>query len=214
MTSMRIGVEHRRSAVDRVGRRGQGDLHYAQPMPPPVQRVCLLGAESTGKTTLAEGLARRFGTLWNPEYGRPYTEIGRAQDAPWTSAELTHIARMQCWYEDFLAGYAHGVLFCDTDAFTTAVFHEAYLGSPATAFAELTARPYDLFLVCGLDVPFAHDGIREFEAERERMHALYLEHARLSGAPWLLLEGGKDERLETAAAFVGESLPGLAAIVS
>jgi len=174
-----------------------------------VKRVCLLGAESTGKTTLAEALARRFETLWNPEYGRPYTELGRAPEAPWTSDELTHIARMQCWYEDFLAGYANCVLFCDTDAFTTAVFHEAYLEAPATAFAELVARPYDLYLVCGLDVPFAHDGIREFEAERERMHDLYLEHARESGAPWLLLEGGKRERLTAATAFVETSLPGL-----
>ena len=71
-----------------------------------VKRVCLLGAESTGKTTLAAALAERFGTVWNPEYGRPYTQIGRPADAPWTSWEFTHIARIQCWYEDFLAGLA------------------------------------------------------------------------------------------------------------
>ena len=59
-----------------------------------VKRVCLLGAESTGKSTLAEGLAGRFGTLWNPEYGRPYTELGRDPAAPWTSDELTHIERI------------------------------------------------------------------------------------------------------------------------
>ena len=157
-----------------------------------VQRVCLLGAESTGKTTLAEGLARQFETLWNPEYGRPYTEIGRSPDAPWTSDELTHIARMQCWYEDFLAGYATRVLFCDTDAFTTAVFHEAYLGEPATAFAELVSRPYDLYLVCGLDVPFAHDGIREFEAERQRMHDLYLAHAPREWRPRAAARGRQE----------------------
>ena len=68
-----------------------------------VKRVCLLGAESTGKSTLAEALASRFDTLWNPEYGRPYTQIGRPADAPWTSWEFTHIARVHCWYEDFLA---------------------------------------------------------------------------------------------------------------
>ena len=44
-------------------------------------RVCLLGAESTGKTTLARALAERYGTVWNPEYGRPYTEIGRPEGA-------------------------------------------------------------------------------------------------------------------------------------
>ena len=44
----------------------------------PVARVCLLGAESTGKTTLAAALAAAYGTVWNPEYGRVYTEVGRA----------------------------------------------------------------------------------------------------------------------------------------
>ena len=85
-----------------------------------VKRICLLGAESTGKTTLARSLAESYDTVWNPEYGRPYTELGRDPGAPWTSDEFTHIARIQCWYEDCLAGSARGLLFCDTDAFTTA----------------------------------------------------------------------------------------------
>ena len=46
---------------------------------------------------------REYDTVWNPEFGRPYTEIGRDPDAPWTSDEFTHIARIQCWYEDCLA---------------------------------------------------------------------------------------------------------------
>ena len=82
------------------------------------RRVCLLGAESTGKTTLAAALADEYKTLWNPEYGRVYTEVGRVRGTPWESWELAHIARVHCWYEDFLAGYASRVLFCDTDAFT------------------------------------------------------------------------------------------------
>jgi NadR type nicotinamide-nucleotide adenylyltransferase len=167
-----------------------------------VKRVCLLGAESTGKTTLAAALAERFDTLWNPEYGRPYTQIGRPQDAPWTSWEFTHVARIQCWYEDFLAGLSQRVLFTDTDAFTTAVFHEVYLGTPATEFDELVRRPYDLFLVCGLDAPWRHDGIREFEGQRHWMHERYLDRARESGRPWLLVEGPLERRLDAAAEAV------------
>jgi NadR type nicotinamide-nucleotide adenylyltransferase len=167
-----------------------------------VKRVCILGAESTGKTTLAAALAERFDTVWNPEYGRPYTQIGRPVDAPWTSWEFTHIARLQCWYEDFLARLARRVLFTDTDAFTTAVFHEVYLGSPATGFAELLRRPYDLFVVCGLDAPWRHDGVREFEAQRHWMHERYVRHAEESGAPWLLAEGPPERRLGATAEAV------------
>ncbi len=184
---------------------------------PPVttdpRRVCLLGAESTGKTTLAADLAAAYGTLWNPEYGRPYTEIGRQPGTPWSSAELVHIARMQCWYEDFLAGLATRVLFCDTDAFTTAVFYEVYIGEPARGFEELAARPYDLFVVCGLDVPWRGDGIREFESQRRWMHERYLERAGSSGSPWLVVEGPREARLTTASRAV-DRLLGSAASVS
>jgi HTH-type transcriptional repressor of NAD biosynthesis genes len=175
-------------------------------VPPDVTRVCLLGAESTGKTTLARTLAERYETVWNPEYGRPYTQVGRPPGTPWTSWEFTHIARMHCWYEDFLAELANRVLFSDTDAFTTAVFHEVYLGTPATEFEELVARPYDLFVVCGLDVPWRHDGIREFEEQRRWMHERFLARARSSGAPWLVADGSLDERLRSVGSAVDSVL--------
>jgi NadR type nicotinamide-nucleotide adenylyltransferase len=171
-----------------------------------VKRVCLLGAESTGKSTLAHALAERYGTAWNPEYGRPYTEIGRPPDAPWTSWEFTHIARIHCWYEDFLAESASRVLFTDTSAFTTALFHEVYLGEPATGFEELVGRPYDLRVICGLDVPWRHDGIREFETQRKWMHERYVEHARSSGAPWLVVEGPLEERVRVVSDAVAAVL--------
>ncbi|WP_375406155.1 AAA family ATPase [uncultured Amnibacterium sp.] len=42
------------------------------------KRVVVLGAESTGTTTLAKALAEELGTLWVEEYGREYSEIARA----------------------------------------------------------------------------------------------------------------------------------------
>jgi HTH-type transcriptional regulator, transcriptional repressor of NAD biosynthesis genes len=167
-------------------------------MAAPAARICLLGAESTGKTTLASALATAYRTVWNPEYGRVYTEVGRSRDAPWTTDEFVHIARVHCWYEDFLAGLATRVLFSDTDAFTTAVFHEAYLGGPAAGFEELASRRYDLYLVCGIGVPWERDAIREFAEARRRHHETYLQHARASGSPWLLVEGTPSERLAAA----------------
>lgn len=173
--------------------------------------MCILGAESTGKTTLARSLATTYGTVFNPEFGRPYTELGRDREAPWTSEEFTHIARLHCWYEDFLSAFATRVLFSDTDAVTTALFHEAYLGSPAHGFDELIARTYDLFLICGLDVPWAGDEIREFEHQRQWMHDRLLDRASASGRPWQLLEGPHDARLAAARTAVDSLLAGTAA---
>jgi len=173
-----------------------------------VKRICILGAESTGKTTLAAALARAYGVSWVPEYGRPYTEMGRDRDAPWTSEEFTRIARMQCWYEDCLATTTRRLLFCDTDAFTTALFHEVYLGEPTHTFDDLVERRYDLFVVCGLDVPWRHDGIREFEEQRRWMQERYLERVRSSGRPWLVASGQLEQRLDAAAGAVDAMLAG------
>jgi NadR type nicotinamide-nucleotide adenylyltransferase len=177
-----------------------------------VKRVCILGAESTGKTTLAADLAERYGTLWVPEYGRVYTEVGRRPDAPWTSDEFDHIAHVHGWYEDFLAGYANRVLFCDTDAFVTARFHEAYLGAPAPDdLAALAAtRGYDLFVLCDVATPFVQDG-RRLEHGRSEMHAAY--RARLEGAdvPWVEVPGSRSERVEQTAAQVDALISATAA---
>jgi HTH-type transcriptional regulator, transcriptional repressor of NAD biosynthesis genes len=47
-----------------------------------VRRVVLIGAESTGKTTLARMLAERYGTVWVEEFGREYWERKVAVDDP------------------------------------------------------------------------------------------------------------------------------------
>ena len=161
----------RRVARDAVDR-------YARAVAQDVKRVCLLGAESTGKTTLAEALAERFDTVWNPEYGRPYTEIGRPRGHPGRAGSSRTSPGSTAGTRTSSREAPTALLFSDTDAFTTAVFHEVYLGTPATGFEELVDRRYDLYLVCGVDVPWRHDGIREFEEQRRWMHERYVAHAR------------------------------------
>ena len=78
---------------------------------------------------------------------------------------------MHCWYEDFLAASAARVLFSDTDAFTTAVFHGACLGEPARGFDDLVRG---VRAVRGVRPDLEHDGWREVE-RRDWMHQRYVE---------------------------------------
>jgi HTH-type transcriptional regulator, transcriptional repressor of NAD biosynthesis genes len=172
-------------------------------------RVCLIGAESTGKTTLAAALAEHYRTLWVPEYGAPYHHVGRGDPhREWTSEEFTHIARIREWLEEFLAGYANRVLFCDTDTFVTAVFHEVYLGRPSAELEEEARESkYALYLLCDVDTPFHRDhwGLRRQDARRA-MHERYLEYLRSGGSPWLELKGSPEERKAAAIAAVDRLL--------
>lgn len=160
-----------------------------------VTRVCILGAESTGKTTLAKALAQSHGTVWVPEYGAVYHHRARGDPSrDWTDDEFVHIAVIQNWLEDFLASFATGVLFCDTDAYTTAVFAELYLGHPVPEVAAL-ARTYDLYVLCDPETPFERDvlGLRRQEA-RADMHRRYRERIDAVGAPFVEVRGATEER--------------------
>jgi NadR type nicotinamide-nucleotide adenylyltransferase len=170
-----------------------------------VARVCIIGAESAGKTTLAAALAEHYGTLWVPAYGAPYHHVGRGDPhRTWTADEFIHIARIREWLEEFLAGYASRMLFCDTDTFVTAVFYEVYLGTRSPEL-ELEARAckYALYLLCDVDTPFHLDklGLRREDARR-KMHQRYAEYVRSTGCPWLELSGPHEQRMALATAAV------------
>lgn len=165
------------------------------------RRVVVAGAESTGKSTLAEDLARTLSTAWAPEHGRWYWEGRRyLGDAGWTADEFRRIARAQQSLMDDLACKANGgVLISDTDALVTAVWRERYVGSPDPALEAMSAahRP-DLYLVCAPDFDWVQDGTRESHKHRQWMHEATLDKVRASGVPMEIVSGARSERLRRA----------------
>ncbi len=170
-----------------------------------VHRVVVAGAESTGKTTLAEALARHFRTVWVPEYGRMYWH-GRSNLANqgWHSEEFRHIASTHYRMADELARRASdGLLVLDTDALVTNVWHHRYLGELDPDVSEMATlhRP-DLYLVVPPDFEWVQDGTRESQDQREDMHRLTLELVERSGAAYEVLGGTHEERMAGAIAAV------------
>jgi HTH-type transcriptional regulator, transcriptional repressor of NAD biosynthesis genes len=176
-----------------------------------VKRVCILGAESTGKTTLTRALADRFRTPWVPEYGAVYEAVGRTRGTAWRTEEFLHVARIRDWLEELLAGSANRVLVCDTDTFTTACWHERYLGFRDPELERLAAaRRYDLYLLCDAATPFVQDagGFRVDGPHRRTMDTAYREHLRALGAEPVELRGTPGQRLEAASTAVETLLGG------
>jgi HTH-type transcriptional repressor of NAD biosynthesis genes len=170
-----------------------------------VKRICVLGAESTGTTTLAQALAAHYRTAWVPEYGREYCEEKwrRGYDDTWTTDEFVHIAREQLRREDAAARTANRVLICDTDAFATCLWHERYLGGISPAVMAVAApRQYALTLLTGDEIPFVQDGLRDGEHIRHAMHDRFVEMLAASGRRWELLRGSQEERLTRAVTLI------------
>lgn len=185
---------------------------------PPVRgfytvRVCIVGAESTGKTTLSQDLARHFDTVWVPEYGREYSELKLAAGGgnDFRPEEFAHIAARQCELEDEAARRADKILICDTDAFTTSVWHRRYMGARSPEVEAIAARHrrHDLYLLTDIDTPFVHDGTRDGEQVREWMHEVFVEELRAQGRPYRSVSGTREERLRQSVGYIEELLAGL-----
>ena len=175
-----------------------------------VPRVVVLGAESSGTTTMARALAAHFETVWVPEYGREYCErYWSGVDYVWRSEEFEIIAREQQKREDEAARRANRVLICDTNAWATRLWHHRYLGafSPKVeAIAE--AGHADLYLLTDFNIPFVQDGLRDGEAIREAMHAQFVAELEAQDVPWIALSGDHETRLGRAVEAVGVLLNG------
>jgi NadR type nicotinamide-nucleotide adenylyltransferase len=164
------------------------------------KRVVTFGAESTGKSSLAERLAGWLGGPVVPEYGRAHEAV--RGDRPWSASELIELARRHEAHRAAIAPWAGPVLIEDTDPLLTAVWARMLLGDWVP---ELEARPRaDLYLLMGVDVPFVQDGIRYFQdgGGRRRFTALCEEVLERTGAQVERITGSWDQREAQAMAAV------------
>lgn len=165
-----------------------------------VRRIAIVGAESTGKTTLAASLAAHFSTAWVPEYARDYLA---ARGGICRRDDLPVIARGQAESEERLAGRAQRYLFCDTDLVTTGLWSERYFGEVDPEVERLAAAgTYALTLLCENDVPWEADGLRDSPGHRAWFRKRFASELASRGRPFRVLSGSKEERLGTAAAAV------------
>jgi HTH-type transcriptional repressor of NAD biosynthesis genes len=189
------------------------------------RRVIVTGAESTGTTTMARALAEHYAarggvwaaTRWVPEYGRELTERKLAVlrswrpaagvgDVGWTRQDFVDVAHMQNAMEDWAALDGSPVLFGDTDAVTTSVWEERYLGDSSERVRAAGRRP-DLYLLTDVaGVVFQDDGLRDGEHVREWMTRRLREVVAASDVPVVELTGPHPRRLAAAVAAVDEML--------
>lgn len=241
----RLGATHRRVTQTADGlsaTRVRSDLASTWPALAPATRaglatrVVVVGAESTGTTTVAQALATRYrarGEAWSDtacvdEYGREFTEIVWARqveaarlrgvrpptldEVEWAPTDFDEVATEQTRRENAAAATGSPLLVCDTDAFATSVWERRYLGAGARteqSWATSPALPrHDLYLVTDHEgVPWQDDGLREGDLEiRAAMTGWFVDALTAAGHSWVLLTGTLDQRVDLAARTVDQLL--------
>lgn len=165
------------------------------------QLICLLGAECTGKTTLAQSLAHEFAGRWVPERLRLFCD---AQGRTPLQHEQIDILEQQAHDEmaalDEATRWGQPYVFCDTAPLLTAVYSEFVFGD-ASLYArarELHTR-YAMTLILEPDLPWIADGLQRDGAHVQRpIHTKIMGELQLMGRPTYLVSGSGESRAASA----------------
>lgn len=170
-----------------------------------IKKIVIIGPESTGKSTLSEGLARTFDTEWVPEFARSYLEnIGR----DYNQDDLLQIAKGQINTEDELLEQASKYLICDTDLYVLKVWSEhKYAQCHPWIMEQIANRKYDAYLLTDIDMPWQYDELREHPQETMRQYFfdVYKDIVQNSGTPFTIISGCEQQRLKAATEFINKT---------
>lgn len=157
--------------------------------------ICLHGAESTGKSVLAQ----KLGYPWVPEYGRTYCED---QGTDLTMADLLAIAEGQAEENRKAMAARPPLLVLDTDQLMTAAWARMLFGEVPDVLLEYPKA--DHYLLFSPDVPWKDDGTRFFGADeaRKRFAGIARDMLVYSSVPFTCISGTWAEReVQTRAAI-------------
>jgi nicotinamide riboside kinase len=163
-------------------------------------RICVTGAECTGKTSLALALGERLDAAVVREavddYFMAKAETG---DVNVFAADIVRAVEIQTATEAS-APQDRPIIIFDTDLFTIGVWCQRYLGRPFRDLDDAVRRRQDsddridLFVLTAPDIPFEHNAIRGSAEERDVMHAVFQRALAASGYRYIEVYGTTAER--------------------
>lgn len=170
-----------------------------------MKRVCLIGVESTGKSTLAPRLAARFRGVVMPEYGRQWAQT---HGLDFTPAALHAIAAGHVAMRAQLEAKRPALIVEDTDIVMTSAWATMLHGGRDPVLSAIPATA-DLYLRFAADTPWVADGTRQFTGdERLRFDAVITAELAARGIMAVPVAGDWATREATAMAAVAALLTG------
>ena len=171
-----------------------------------LQKIVVLGPESTGKSTLCAALAKHYQTIWCKEFAREYLINNGTK---YTYENLLTIAKGQIANEEaaiekVLTQINNGgtnKLIIDTDMYVMKVWSE-YVFNNCDPFIleQINERNYDMYLLCDIDLPWISDEMREYPEElpRKELFLIYKDLLVNQTTPWAVISGLGDDRINNA----------------
>ena len=168
-------------------------------------KIVTIGPESTGKSMLCTQLAEHFNTRWVPEYAREYL---MKHGTKYKYDDLYSIAEGQIKGEESIINKLQSPqpstlnpkpLFIDTDLTVIKVWSEFVFNKcDNSILTQIANRPYHLYLLCNIDLPWVKDELREYPdlESREKLYHYYKDFLINQHFPWVEISGNYEERLQ------------------
>lgn len=177
-----------------------------------LNRIYLMGPESTGKTVMSERLAKHFETNWVPEYGRTLWEKNGGH---LDFIEFYEIAVMQRNIEDKMASMSidKQLMICDTEVMTTKIFGEMMFPEQSEKLnpfldyhinKQLKENTGHYFVMSPEGVEPVQDGTRNYldDAPRKNHFDLIVFELRRRNIPFTILTGPYDQRFNQLCEYI------------
>ena len=179
-----------------------------------LQKIVVLGPESTGKSTLSEALAKHYGVVDCKEYARQYLHENGTK---YNFEDLLTIAKGQLTLENEAIQKAEQLfieqsknkIVIDTNMYVMKVWCEYVFNNCHTYILdEIHKREYDLYLLCDIDLVWTPDEMREYpdEKPRQELFAIYKDILINQNTPWGIISGADEERTQNAIQLIDKIL--------
>ncbi len=169
-----------------------------------IKKIAIVGPESTGKSTLSQQLAKHYRVPWVPEYARYYcaalTSDCTLQD------EINMFHGQVALEESVLATAETDFIICDTTFATVKIWSDEMLGeTPQIVLDALVERPYDIYLLLDIDLPWQEDPLRDFPHMREHFMAIWHRELKALNAEYVVISG-IEKRFQNAVQAIDDFL--------
>ncbi len=95
---------------------------------------------------------------------------------------------------------------CDTIPLSSLIYSDHYNNCVPLGCGCLARRPYDLFFLTWIDVPWVPDGVRDRPLQRAEIHRLFADTLDFPGFSYTLLSSNAEARSAHAAEVIERRL--------
>lgn len=155
-------------------------------------RVGIIGPESTGKSSLARYLAKRYKGILVPEYARDYIaqRIAQGESKEVSYDQLCEIAKHQIEEMERLAVLQPQLVFFDTELIVTKVWFDYAFGRVPEWLEEAIEKyPMDVYLLTKPDITWFPDPTRYngSDAMRQELFERYESEIQALDIPYYII---------------------------